>query len=503
MDVRLELESGIGVLLLETGDALLLEQAIVVIGDTIVSIEKESLLVELRIEERSIAEFTVVDLEGVATYQKGQPVAIYDTAFNLVFGGVIETPERIAMSPAGGLYHGIRCIDWHYLADKRLVALSFLATNADDIVKSIITNYLADEGITEGNIEVAVEIVEAVFNYARASDSLDALAEKAGFIWFIDENKALHFQDRATTEAPWSADASINIDNCKWSGANPKYRNRQYIRGGKATTTLEQTETFVADGEQNAFTVSFPLAKTPSGATGSIKINGGAALTVGIKGLDAPGDFEAYWNKGDPTIFITTAPTVDEVIEVKYYGLYNILVLVQDDDAIAAQLAVEVGGTGFVETIDDEPKLTDQDASIDAGQAKLAKFAVEGQRLLYTTYETGLKPGQLQTVNYPALGLNNAEMLIEAVSLRRYGKETIHGITAIQGPVTGSWANYFNALAAIKHEVIERLNVGSEQILIILAEVEEGSVEVSDTVTSTVFACFIVGTAEVGDATVC
>ena len=461
----------------------------VLINDAEIQIRKESLSIDLRIEERSIAEFTVVDRLGTATYQKGQSVWIYGNDGVLLFGGVIETPEKVAMSPKGGLWHPIRCIDWHYLADKRLVALSYLATAAGTIVEGIRSTYLADEGVTVGNIEAGPDIVEAVFNYARASDCFDKLAELANKIWFIDEDKKLYFQARDITAAPWAAFAATNIDNCRWSGGNPKYRNRQYIRGGKATTGLEQTENFIGDAKQNAFTVSFPIASTPSGATGSVKINAGADLTMGIKGLDAPGDFECYWAKGDPTIYFTAVPALNDAIEVKYYGLYDILVLVEDDAAIAAQLAVEGSGTGFVDQIDDEPKLTDQDASIDAGQAKLAKFAVAGQRLLYSTVETGLKPGQLQPVTYTAFGLAATDMLIEAVHIWTEGENhVIYDITAIQGPVTGSWTDYFKALAHMKHEIIERLNVGSEQILIILAEFE-GHVEVRDELATIATAC--------------
>ncbi len=609
----------------------------VVIGAEIQDLKKGSLSVELRIEERSIAEFTLVDRQGTATYQKGQPVAIYDKTDTRIFGGVIETPEKVAMSPKGGLWHPVRCIDWHYLADKRLVASSYLNKTPKYIITDIITKYLASEGVSIGEIEASTDtenwtlptgftdpdgawtdepkaydddlatwaiclvagnswgsflqlempenscnqvrfyatsfggdidevdidiyydsawhhifqgafatgmwevyscssqfitearirfhndaapggfaylrelqfdlgltIKEVVFNYARASDCFDKLAVLANKIWFIDEYKALYFQARDTTDALWSADAATNIDNCRWSGGNPKYRNRQYIRGGKATTTLEQTENFIGDAKQNAFTVQYPLAKTPSGATGSIKVAGGADLTMGIKGLDAPGDFQAYWNKGDKTIYITTTPGLADAIEVKYYGLYDILVLVEDAGAIAAQLAVEGSGTGYVEEISDEPKLIDQDASIDAGKAKLAKFAVAGQRLLYSTVETGLKPGQLQPVTYTAFGLTATDMLIEAVSVWTDGENhVVYEITAIQGPVTGSWTDYFKALAAMKHEIIERLNVGSEQILIILAEFE-GHVAVSGELTDVdIFVCHVIGTARIGTATIC
>ncbi len=439
------------------------------IDSTNVLFARDSLSVELRIEERSIASFTVVDSLGIASFIKGQPVLIYDITGVLVFGGIVDNPEKVAMAPAGGLYHMITCADWHYLADKRLIAESYLATTAGAIVTDIHAKYLAAEGITLGTIEAGPEIVEAVFNYVSASEAYDALKEKAGKIWYIDEHKALYFVDRTTTAAPWNATTADMIKNtARLSGGNPKYRNRQYIRGGRGTTAL-LTEKFVADGLQNAFTLSFPLAKVPT----FVEVNAVDKTPLGIKGLDAPGDFASYWNKGDPTIYLTDVPTAGWIVEIRYYGQFPILVLAQDTDAIVDQLAIEGAGTGYVDDISDEPKLTDKDASIDAAQAKLAKYAVVGKRFLYDTLTTGLKPGQLQTVDYSRLGLNSASMLIEAVTIRGFGANNIHEVTAIQGPAMGSWSDLFKTLAHMKHEVLERLNVGSEQVLIILVESAE------------------------------
>jgi len=434
-----------------------------------VVLARGSLTIDLRIEERSIAEFTVIDPDGSLSYQKGQPVLIYDVTDTLIFGGVIDNPEKFVRAPAGGLHHPIRCADWHYLADKRLVAESYLAAgyaNVGAIVTDIHTKYLAGEGITIGNIEAGPAILEAVFNYVRASDVLDALAEKAGKIWYIDEYKALYFVDRNTTTAPWSATSADMIKGtAHWSGGNPKYRNRQYIRGGKGTTA-EQTEKFIGDGKQFAFTVGFPFQKVPT----SVTVEDLGAQSIGIKGIDETED--CYWNKGDATLTFEVAPLATKEVTVVYYGQFDILVLAEDAEAIADQLAIEGAGTGYVDDIADEPKLDNKDASIDAAQAKLVRYAVAGQRFKYHTLRTGLKPGQLQTIDYPALGLNSAEMLIESVVVRGFGAHNLHEITAIQGPTMGSWSDLFKAFAHMKTEIIERLNVGTEQILIILVDID-------------------------------
>lgn len=468
------------------------------VNETAVDILKGSLVVEQRIEERSIAEFTIVDLPGTASYLQGHKVMVYDPDNTLIFGGIIDNPETIRAAPSGELLHPIRCKDWHYLADKRLVAESYLNKTCGFIVDDIFDKYLADEGVTIGNIELGATLVEAVFNYVRASDAYDALAEKAGKIWYIDENKALYFQARDAVAAPWTLTGDDIIKrSARLSGGNPLYRNRQYIRGGRGTTAL-QTEKFVADGEQNAFTLSFPLMKVPT----FVEVNTVDKTPLGIKGLDAPGDFASYWNKGDPTVYLTDVPDAGWVVEIRYYGQFPILTLVEDTDEIAAQLAIEGAGTGYVDDIADEPTLNDKDASFDSGLAKLARFGVAGKRFPFSTTRSGLKPGQLLQVNYPALSLDT-QMLIESVRIRSIREHLTYDVTAIHGPELGSWSNLFKALAAMKGEVIERLNVGAEQILIILVSEKEVWGWNEDTPDPTVFTCDVIGTGRVGTAIVC
>ena len=451
---------------------------------------KASPVVENRIEERSIANFTIVDLLGTLSYTKGQAVEIYDTGDELIFGGVIDNPETLRIAPSGELSHPITCTDYHYFADKRLVAESYLATAAGTIVADIRTKYLLDEGVTVGNIDAGPDIVEAVFNYVRVTDAFDALAEKAGMIWYIDENKALYFQARDTTAAPWVVTGDDIVKGSgRLSGGNPLYRNRQYVRGGRDTTS-QQIETFTGDGVRLAFTVGYPIVKVPTVTVNAI------GQTIGIKGIDEAK--QCYWSKGDDTFVFTAAPGAVAVV-ITYYGEYDILALVEDPAQIASQLAIEGAGTGYVDDITDEPTLNDKEALMDSGQAKLARFSIVGQRFAFQTVRTGLESGQLVTVTYPALGLA-VDMLIEAVTTGVYTGNLIYDVTAIIGPEMGSWTNLFKALADMKQEVIDRLNVGSQQILIILVT-EAETWEWAELVTTTPFACTAVDSVPCGGAT--
>ena len=312
-------------------------------GNSIV-IDKGSLSIERRIEERSTASFNVVDIIGAADYVRGMPVLIYDPDVTLIFAGFIDDPGRARMGVIGShLLHNITCMDNHDLADKRLIVKSYTDKTLEYIVEDILTDSLVAEGVSEGEIQTGPTISEATFNYVRVSEAFDALKELSGFTWYIDELKKLYFIDRTTNIASWNLDNSTYKPikgSVHLSKGNPLYRNRQYIKGGTGITAV-QTGTFTGDTVMKAFTVGYPIAQKPV-----VTANGGVVNPnlVGIKGIDT--GMTCYWNKGDATITFEAPPDVNPVI-ITYYGLYPLIVRADSYTDILARLAIE-GNSGIV-----------------------------------------------------------------------------------------------------------------------------------------------------------
>ena len=93
-------------------------------------------------------------------------------------------------------------------------------------------------------------------------------------------------------------------------------------------------------------------------------------------------------------------------------------------------------------------------------------------------------------------------MLIESVKIRTFAEHVTYDVVALQGPELGSWSNLFKALAAMKGEVTERFNVGTEQVLIILVS-KAGNWEIEENIDVTVVTCPLVDTAQVDTAIIC
>lgn len=425
------------------------------IASTEVVIARRSMKVNTRIEERSIADFVVVDLAGSASYARGQPIAIYDPDDTLIFGGFINTAERKPISPSGGLYHPITCMDNHYLADKRLVVESYSSELAGDIVKDIRTKYLAAEGITIGEIQDGIEISEAIFNYIKGSEAYDALAELTGFTWFINELKKLYFIDRSTNASPWAFTRSDAIRGSKLIEGNPLYRNRQYIRGGTGVTSL-QVEDRTGDGSTEAFAMGFPLAEEPTITENEVE------KTVGIKGLETGKHW--YWSKGDNTIYAEDAPGDGVAIQCSYKGQYPLISRADDWGGVADRKAIE-GGTGIIEDIVHEAQHESGAASTESAAAKLAEYCRNAEKFIFQTHRSGLKPGQLLPVTYLPFGFSSHDMLIESVVIRADGDLLTYDVSAITGPAMGSWSKFFSSILERQDKSIR---IGDSLLLVLL-----------------------------------
>lgn len=439
------------------------------VNNQAVIIAKNSLNISDAIEERTTCSFTVIDSEGAFYFEKGHPVEVFDHENILIFSGVVDKPVRNKFGPSNTFYHSLQCIDWHYFADKRRYAAGHENMLAGNIVRSILQSKLAEEGIIEGLIEDGPLIIEARFNYSRITDCLNSLAEKAGFWWKIDQYKKLHFVSKITYASPFTITnddmerGSIVLEN-----GNPKYRNRQYIKGGTDITD-PQTEIKVGDGESQSFVVGFRVAKVP---TVEISLNGGAwqIQSVGIRGIDE--NKQWYWSKGSNVISQddnSTPLTKDvDLIRITYQGEFDIVVLSEIPGEIDDRKTVE-GGTGIVEDVEDNMDITSRESAFQLANAKLEKYGVIGRRLRFKTWLKGLEIGQLLKVTIPYHDLNETEMLVESISITKQDEMFWYNVTCVEGPVNGSWAKMFYHMATRGEAFVIRENIREDQILIVLS----------------------------------
>ena len=390
----------------------------------------------------------------------GEEVKVYDLENNNIHSGLISSVKVNDMDCPELLQIVITVAGYNRYAERRVIANTFTNANQSDIVKYIVANRLAEYGVTEGEIQDGATIERISYNYMRCSAILDELASMNGRIWYIDNDKKLHFIARNTYLAPFNIDDDtkkyIEMDREQDDGS---YRNTQIIRAGKGTTDL-QSEDFIGDGTRKTFNVSFPIQSIES-----ITVNG-VEKSFGIsKQEEEEKDFYYNVDKTEVTQNKDAVPlTSFYTLKVNYYGYYPIVVSVSDDEEIEARAIIE-GASGIYESVEDEPTIDSLISALSRADGLMNENGKIQTVVSYKTYNPGLASGMLQRISIQDLDIDD-DFLITSVTTSEHTPYGMlkHDITAVDGYDTGGWTSFFKRLTGVNSNYSIR---GSEMFVIL------------------------------------
>ncbi len=356
--------------------------------------------------------------------------------------------------------------DQHYLADKRIIANLYRNKTTGFIVQDIVTNILAEEGVTVGQIDAGLTIAIANFGYCTVATALDALVAAASgngipFYWVIDQNQVLWFVPYTAITGP-TVDGTTIDEAGRLSGvvpsvtrANPKYRNTQYAVGGFQENG-PWDETRQGDGQTRAFTFSYPLNAAPTTFT----LNG-TAKSIAIKGTVGA---QYYWAPNDPVIAQDPTQTIlvsTDRLHMIYSGQSPAVFNNQHVDQVLYMQQID-GTSGKVEAVITDPTINSfaQGQSV-VGQA-LTRYCTQGALFTWATLQTGYAPGQLVTVNYAPFGFSGTQMLVDEVAFsdQQDGFNLWYTITAVMGPYDTNWTDFFGNIINPGLGIAQSINIG-------------------------------------------
>jgi hypothetical protein len=269
---------------------------------------------------------------------------------------------------------------------------------AGSIVRGLIT-----QGFTAGIIRdgTAVELLTA--EWSTYADIIEELARLSGYVWYVGANKQLHFIPRTEYAAPFNvtdASAQILSRNLRFRHTDEVYANRVYLRLNSdafAKTVVSRN----GDGTNKIFYFSTVINQVVS-----ITVNG-IEKTVGILDVDTGKDW--YYTPGDHYIYQDDAASPlgsSDTLFVSYraYGFDS----VSDENTSeqTARSALEPGTNGRYEVVLQNTAITNQTQGQSMVTAILNERIGAPIECLYETRVAGLQPGQLQTINLPAFGVN-------------------------------------------------------------------------------------------------
>lgn len=403
------------------------------------------------INDRSTASFVIQTTSS--TYTVGEEVIILDGATR-IFGGTIEETNYFIYKGTNLKEYTIQCIDFNQVTDRLRIAETYENQTVTQIVTDIITNYLADEGISLGTVPSSTPtIVQANFNYIQISDALKYLQDATQINWNIDYNKNLNLFYRADNLTTGFTDT--NMLDLVISETRNQYRNTQWLKAGDGTTEVQTDEkpTPEPDGVSRTFLVRFPLAKKPTIKVNSIAVSDS---DVGINGLDSGKKW--YWNKDRKEIVQDDSETLltsTDTLEITYNGLVPILVRVENTLEINDRKTIE-GGTGVYEGFEKRIALSDKSAAINYAQGLLNKFD-EIPEILTLRTKDFRQAGKIININSTTYS-KNEDYLIENVNITEEQGTLYYDMQLLSGESFGSWVEFFRKLVVTADDFIIQEN---------------------------------------------
>lgn len=414
-----------------------------------------------KINARSTLSVTVIDKQ-LANISEGAMFQMYNNE-DKIFEGIILRVRKYEADP-NYLYYSLDIVDNSALADRRVIAKSYVNQTAGYIVNDIIIEVLGEEGVMSGDIIEGPIIKKAVFNYIKCSAALDYIKNVTGLNWNIDIDKKLQFFDRSTNISPFTLDSSMQHSKFTQESNMDDYRNVQYVRGGRGTTAIQSNEVPSPgpDGKSRNFITRFPIAEQP---IIQVNLNGAGWTTItdiGINGLDK--NKKWYWTYGSQIITQDTTEAIlisVDAVRVTYTGLRNLFVKLENP----AQIAIN----GKFEALSTEKSINLAGQALEYADGLIKTYGEIKDTVSFSTEISGLKAGQLLTVNKDLYGISS-NFLIESVNIRPSSAGTIeYSIKALDGASVGGWEEFFKELlkgnrdyAINENEVIILINTQSE-----------------------------------------
>ena len=368
-----------------------------------------------------------------------------------IFGGQVADITRSNPGQSDTVFWRLGLQDFTACMERRLVAASFedlgdpVTQTAGDILNQLFDDFLDDGCLVKGTIEDGPLIQKANFNYVTVEDAYNDIQRLTGnaFFWKVDSFRVLTFLERTAVPAPYDIDdTQVDILEVEFDSTQEMYRNRQFVRGGKAETE-PRTEEFEGDGKQKTFTMSLPLAAAPDIEVNTVPVSSSA---IGMKGIDEDDATKTWlWGMDDDVVVAKTAPGVGDDIEITFRGLFSIIVQADNASEQTSRSAIETGN-GIYESVDVDESLN-LSSTRQKAEGLLDKYSKIPEMITYQTDRPGeVRAGQLQNVDLTTLDFDSAEMLIEQVDIILVGEDLRRTVRATDGREWLEWLEFFRNL---------------------------------------------------------
>lgn len=358
----------------------------------------------------------MVDAYGSKYVPEGEDeVKIYDgdagDEANLVFGGfIVRVSQTVDQGPV--VVYECDLKNRVHSLDALLVNTSYEDTTAHDIILDIV-DLFSGAGITTDHVEDdAGDVVSSiVFNNIAPSEAIQQIADLFGKEWYVDETGDIHFFSKLSEVAPFNITESAADDapdgnhifgSLEVIRDYTQIRNSILVEGGNEKSTADAFDTFVGDGEQHTFALSRQYTDI------SVEVDG-VAQTVGIANIDTFASKDCLYDFNLRSLYFDPASPPGDTLLISAGGKYYFPINVRFRNG--ASIAIYGEKQFFIQ----DHSIQSRSDAISRASAEIAAYARSANEGSFSTYTSGLKPGQKITITSPIRGMTES-FVIQRVS---------------------------------------------------------------------------------------
>ncbi len=348
------------------------------------------------------------------------------TATTNIFTGIVERIKFIGK----GAQQKVELRGRDYSARLQDVTVEpsvFTNSEISTIVTNIISSYVFD--ITTTNVDVTgTKLKRIAFNHESVFDALTELAKLAGFIFFVDENKDLHFQQKENVSSGITLDNS-NIANMVSNQTREGMANSVWVYGDRTLTGV--TEVLNNDGSAwggqaaSVFQLTYKPHNTQVEVLGTTKIGGVFQMVTSTSGVD-------YWVSFEDRQIIFQSGTAIQTDSIPPSG-GSVLINYDRDTPIVKQGDNDDSIAAFgkkVKVINDK-SIKDPNTAVDILQSVLTNAdPFRGMEITYKGWAS-IIPGNTVLVTLDDFGLTDVKVGILSVEYK-FDKNTINSEKVIK-----------------------------------------------------------------------
>lgn len=419
------------------------------INDKDITIKKNTLELNDSVEENNNAHFSFKNNDYLPLKPTQRVSITYDNKNK--FNGYINTLNQ-TFSYGADLTAEVDCIGQDYLLTKRTITKAFVGQKTEDIVKYIIDNVLAQEGITAGKINAPVVIPKIAFDSLTCMEALDQLMMFGDYVWNITNEKKINFH--TIEENISNIVLDFSAQDCIALGSEytleedyGNYRNTVILKGVKGLSPRE--EILKCDGNATSWNLKMNV-----GTLNNIQVDykdgrGWIACTFAPNTEEnANGNYMFLYDTGSNQITqYTNDEDVEEdgtnpnilksgcLIKVEYQGSYDLSIRYSDYVEVEKQKMIDK--TSGINEVVEEVNIQGLANAISYIKNNINKNKKTGYRLTFNTDKTGLKTLQYIKVILPQLNINEYFLI---TNVREYeDNEILYEITIVSGTLRDSF----------------------------------------------------------------